>query len=112
MTAPEFASRLDAKRSGSGWTAKCPGHQDRKPSLSISEGNDGRALLHCHAGCPTDEVLAAAGLTKKDLFPNSTHGPIANGVLDWAACVSAFSDKHVARLSTWRGYREETVRVP
>ena len=37
--------------SGNGWTALCPAHVDRRNSLSIAQGNDGRVLLKCHAGC-------------------------------------------------------------
>lgn len=64
-------SRLDKVRStGSGsYTARCPGHDDRGPSLSIRELDDGRILLHCHAGCETHDVLAAVGLTFSDLYP-------------------------------------------
>jgi hypothetical protein len=51
------------------YEARCPGHQDRKASLSISIGNDGRLLLHCHAGCDLNHVLQSAGLETKDLFP-------------------------------------------
>ena len=36
--------------SGGEWSARCPAHRDRVNSLSISEGADGRVLLHCHAG--------------------------------------------------------------
>ena len=64
-----LVSRLHAKRSGEGWKAKCPCHGDREPSLSLNEGADGRALIKCHAGCSTDDLLAAIGLTRKDLFP-------------------------------------------
>ncbi|GEM_PF-2886310 len=35
------------------YAAKCPSHDDRTASLSISEGQDGRVLIHCHAGCGT-----------------------------------------------------------
>jgi excisionase family DNA binding protein len=59
----------DAKRSGAGWVALCPAHQDRTPSLSISEGDDGRALIHCHAGCATSKVASALGLPMSDLMP-------------------------------------------
>jgi hypothetical protein len=45
-----LVERLHAKRSGKGWIAKCPVHEDHKPSLSLDEGADGRALLKCHAG--------------------------------------------------------------
>ena len=59
----------DAKRSGTGWTVRCPAHDDRTPSLTISTGNDGRTLLKCHAGCRTDDVLSEIGLSFRDLYP-------------------------------------------
>lgn len=63
-------SRLDgARRSGKGWLAKCPAHQDRSPSLSLSEGDKGNVLLHCHAGCEAIAVLDALGLDFETLFP-------------------------------------------
>jgi hypothetical protein len=49
--------------------AKCPAHEDRKPSLSVTEGLDGRVLLCCHAGCPTEDIVAALGLRWEDLYP-------------------------------------------
>jgi putative DNA primase/helicase len=58
------------KRSGAGWVANCPAHDDRAPSLSISVGNDGRVLLCCHAGCPTAQIVEALGLTMRDLMPS------------------------------------------
>ena len=59
------------KTTGSGWSAKCPAHQDHVASLSISQGNDGTWLIKCHAGCHVDAVLAAAHLELRDLFPAS-----------------------------------------
>ncbi|MCK4415294.1 MAG: hypothetical protein KAY32_17305 [Candidatus Eisenbacteria sp.] len=59
----------DARPSGSDWIAKCPAHDDHTPSLSISEGDDKRVLLHCHAGCSVEAVLSARGLKHSDLFP-------------------------------------------
>ncbi len=59
----------DAKKSGSGWSACCPAHEDSSPSLSINEGDDGRTLIHCHAGCTTEDVCAALGLKVADLMP-------------------------------------------
>ena len=69
MTAAEIAERLGAKKTASGWAAKCPAHEDRNASLSITEGGDGRTLLHCHAGCDFSAVISAAGLRSADLFP-------------------------------------------
>ena len=69
--------RKRVKPSGrSKWTAKCPSHDESGQSLSVSEDSQGKVLLHCHAGCKTDAVMAALGLKMKDLFPEdgeSTH---------------------------------------
>lgn len=51
-----------------GWAAQCPAHDDTNPSLSVSTGNDQRALVHCHVGCTTTEILAALDLQVADLF--------------------------------------------
>lgn len=50
-------------------TALCPAHDDHRPSLSITEGDDGRALLYCHAGCEFVDIMAALALDTKDAFP-------------------------------------------
>jgi putative DNA primase/helicase len=57
------------RQSGTGWSARCPGHDDRHASLSVSEGTDGAVLLKCHAGCSIDRILAALKLQARDLFP-------------------------------------------
>jgi len=44
-----------------------PAHEDRNPSLSITDG-ESRVLVRCHAGCDTDDLLAAVGLARRDLF--------------------------------------------
>ena len=60
----------DVRQVGPGrWVARCPAHEDRTPSLSIREAEDGRILMHCFAGCRTSDVLQALGLTFRDLFP-------------------------------------------
>jgi hypothetical protein len=46
----------------------CPAHDDTRTSLSVAEGDDGRALLLCFAGCPTPTVVKALGLEMADLF--------------------------------------------
>ena len=63
-------TRLDKLvKSGDSWSARCPAHDDNSPTLSVSEGDDGRVLIHCQAGCQLDSVVEALGLTVKDLFP-------------------------------------------
>jgi hypothetical protein len=63
------------RRSSDGWCAECPAHPDRHASLSIGVGNQGAVLLHCHAGCTTEAILQALGLSFADLFPNSRSRP-------------------------------------
>lgn len=76
MTAREFVTFVHARRTGPGrWQARCPAHPDKCPSLSIAEGEDGRVLLHCFAGCALPEILAALGLTLRDLFAGSSATP-------------------------------------
>jgi hypothetical protein len=61
--------RLEGVRErGEGYQALCPAHEDHEPSLSISQGEDGRALIKCFAGCETEDVVAALDLEMKDLF--------------------------------------------
>lgn len=57
------------------WTACCPSHDDRTPSLSIKEGDDGRVLVHCWSGCATLDIVAAVGLELRDLFEATSHQP-------------------------------------
>ena len=49
--------------------ARCPAHDDRGPSLSISEGDQGSVLIHCFAGCSAEAIVNAVGLELRDLFP-------------------------------------------
>ena len=67
-----LAKLPEAKRNQKGWNVQCPAHEDRRPSLSIAEGDDGRALLHCHAGCTAEQITEALGLTLADLMPPSS----------------------------------------
>ncbi len=57
------ALNLNPRRSGDGWIARCPAHDDRTPSLSCSVRN-GRLLLYCHAGCSFVSILGALGLRR------------------------------------------------
>lgn len=63
-------SRLDRVQPGAhGWRADCPTGHKARGTLSIAQGDDGRVLLHCFAGCSTADVLGALGLTLADLMP-------------------------------------------
>jgi hypothetical protein len=59
-------------RSGDGWTARCPAHDDGHNSLTIHH-RDGRWLLKCHAGCEWHAIIEAIGLAPADLFDEGEH---------------------------------------
>ena len=68
-------SRLEnTKRSGKGWIARCPAHADRSASLSLTESDDGKTLVHCFAGCEAKAIVEAVRLTLADLFESGTYG--------------------------------------
>ncbi len=73
MTAPldrVLAKLPTATPVGASWRARCPAHRGQSAdSLSVCRAEDGRVLLHCHAGCFPEAVLAALGLAARDLFP-------------------------------------------
>ena len=93
MGADILLSKLEkVKRTGPGtWTSRCPGHDDRGPSLSVRELEDGRTLVHCHAGCAVHEVVGAVGLTLSDLFPakEMPHGKPERRPFPAADCLRA-----------------------
>ena len=77
MTALQLAEMLAARPSSRGrWLARCPAHDDRRPSLSITQGERG-ALLRCWAGCRTEDVLAAIHLPMSALFNGAKLSPSA-----------------------------------
>ena len=64
---------VGVRQSGARWTARCPAHDDRRASLSVGRGDDGRWLLKCHAGCTFPSIVGALGIDARDLFPSNGH---------------------------------------
>jgi len=63
-------SRLQGvRKDGRGWKALCPAHNDREPSLKVDEGEGGKVLVKCFAGCRTEDIVAAIGLNMSNLYP-------------------------------------------
>jgi hypothetical protein len=73
MQGPKILGRFSGvRRSGKGWVALCPAHDDRKASLAVDE-RDGKILIHCHAGCSPEQVCRAVGIQLADLFLENVH---------------------------------------
>jgi 5S rRNA maturation endonuclease (ribonuclease M5) len=82
-------------RQGTGgqWSARCPAHEDRSPSLSARQ-IEGQALIFCHAGCTTANVMAALGVSMADLYDEP------RGV------VYRYDDGRVVHRSPDKGFRQ------
>ena len=76
-----FLTRLEQttghapRRSGDGWQAHCPAHDDQRASLSIRSGTLGRVLVHCHAGCTPQAICQCLELDLSALMPEESRLP-------------------------------------
>jgi DNA polymerase I-like protein with 3'-5' exonuclease and polymerase domains len=102
--AEKIAKALGGHKTHSGWSARCPAHDDQKPSLSISSGKDGKVLVHCHAGCSQREVLIAISRLKHGLLGKSgRYKRKDNGTGEEGADADADAQKRRAfALAIWR----------
>jgi hypothetical protein len=94
-----------------GFVARCPAHDDQRPSLRIARGDSGGCLIHCRAGCDAASVLDAVGLTMNDLRAGDAnqHHPSAmdpRARTDAPAfdTASAAANAYAARLGRWSRY--------
>jgi hypothetical protein len=72
MTYDDFVDKLDGVEEHGGYImALCPGHEESRPSLSVSEGDEGKIILKCHAGCSAATIVKSMGLGLRDLFPGN-----------------------------------------
>jgi hypothetical protein len=85
VSLPTLLSRLDKVRTtGQGrYVACCPAHDDKTPSLAITELPDGRILIHCFAECPPDAILGAVGLEFDALYPEQALGHAVRSEKPW-----------------------------
>jgi hypothetical protein len=71
------------RRRDTGWMARCPGHDDRTPSLSIDLADDGTILFKCFAGCEQRHVIERVsetiGIDPRELFPPNDGLHLSNG---------------------------------
>jgi len=68
LTAADIAHALGGRRTARGWLCRCPAHQDREPSLTLTDGDNGRPVVKCWAGCTFEEVRFA--LAAESLWPD------------------------------------------
>ena len=102
-----IAGALNGRRSGRGWSARCPAHDDRNPSLHILDGEDGRLLLWCFAGCSWEALRDA--LIARGLFPGEIRNvPDAEQQARWSEKRKA---DEMARMGVAKNLWEKAVPI-
>jgi hypothetical protein len=102
-----FIEALDAADCKQGRSWRCPAHDDRNASLSVTEGDDGRVLVKCFSGCEVDRIVAALGLELADLFERRGDGgptPAGN------RATTQLPDLTVERYAEAKGLPSDFVR--
>ena len=108
MTISSFLELLlVVRRSGRGWIANCPAHADRRPSLSICEGEQG-LLVKCWAGCDLKSICRALGITPRKLFYDDSHST------DWESVQRRQAERRIRqaqeRMQRLRAGRQADTR--
>lgn len=91
-------------------SVKCPAHEDRHPSLSVSDGRDGKLLAHCHKGCEFGAIrdaLKARGLWTETDWPTLSPRPAVyrNGAAP--TMVAPTTAAEAQHISATYDYRDE-----
>ena len=75
MDLHDFLGRLEnVKKSGNGYTARCPGHDDKKNSLSVNLAPNGKINVNCFAACDIKTITEGCGIKVRDLYPPDQQG--------------------------------------
>tara|TARA_R100000951_G_scaffold116432_1_gene128225 strand:+ start:1082 stop:1459 length:378 start_codon:yes stop_codon:yes gene_type:complete len=116
----EILQRLDkVKQHGDQYYACCPVHDDKSPSMGITE-KEGKVLIHCFScGATGQEVMEAIGLPVSALFRDKKRGDIPNKIIEkakedvWYIEVFENEKRKGTRITynEWKRYRLAKERV-
>lgn len=116
----EILQRLDkVKQHGDQYYACCPVHDDKSPSMGITE-KEGKVLIHCFGcGATGQEVMEAIGLPVSALFRDKKRGDIPNKLIEkakedvWYIEVFENEKRKGSRITynEWKRYRLAKERV-
>lgn len=76
MSLENILSRLSkVRKTHKGYSACCPVHDDKSPSMTLTETDDGKVLIHCFGcGARGTDVVEALGLSSSELFSGEFKG--------------------------------------
>ncbi|BAU83108.1 P4 family phage/plasmid primase [Streptomyces laurentii] len=100
-----------------GYVARCPAHDDGRPSLRLWRGEDGKVRITCRAGCATADVIGAVRLGWSDLFDVSGPGATVSAERPelvstrLVAGLAAYVDRTSSALGDWSSEWAERART-
>lgn len=113
VSADEIGRALEGRRMGAdSWMVKCPAHDDKRPSLHVTQAAD-KVLVHCHTGCRSEDVireLQARGLwptrerqewTPEKRIEYAYLRVAARQAKYWAIAVADLAEMQLERLPIW-----------
>ena len=101
MNAELIARALGGKKAGASWVALCPAHKDRKkPSLALRDGDGGRVLVHCHAGCEQEAVIDA--LRARGLWGSNGSARLRGSIVRGLRAAGPDDAKRESALAIWQ----------
>ena len=116
----DILQRLDkVKQYGDQYYACCPVHDDKSPSMGITE-KEGKVLIHCFScGATGQEVMEAIGLPVSTLFRHKKRGDIPNEMIEkakedvWYIEIFENEKRKGTRITynEWKRYRLAKERV-
>jgi len=69
----EKVKKLPSRKHAESYSALCPIHADKTPSLCVDVTDAGKILIFCRASCSTVDILESVGLNMAFLFPNNDY---------------------------------------
>lgn len=88
-------------------STRCPAHEDKRASLSVAWGEQGRVLLHCHAGCTFDQIVTAGNLNRSFLAGDSPKAKTTNKTI---AATYQYADEQGVLLYEVVRYKPKNFR--
>ena len=117
ITAEQIAKRLNKPKklpSGS-WQACCPAHDDKNPSLSITDRNDRPPLLHCWAGCEFKFIAAILksehGISLNNVDSGVGYATRTMAIADWPQTYRYQDENGVEQYVVLRHYDEDGKKI-
>lgn len=111
MNAESIARQLgNAKKAGSGWLTRCPVHDDKHASLSVTDKSGGGVLWNCKTGCSQIQVMDE--LKRLGLLPDKKQAKPEKKIKETFVCAYNYVDEQGNLLYQVERYKTDDPENP